>query len=108
MEKIDPLLLELWRRLDFVTWDRYAQDPTSITSYGWITREDDRSDFIVLELDLKSGDVSYTTSSAQYTEEISRRLYGSTDTHNTCQRIEDIVTPSELPNCVRLEPDDRI
>lgn len=91
-----PSISDAMNQLDFVTWDRcivhdyplYA-DPLGLTVYGWIARDDGRSDFVVLESYPWEDRLGYTTSSARYSAEIHRRLYGSDDGHTDCQRVAD-------------------
>ena len=97
-------LVEMWRKLSFVSWDRHVTEPHCITSYGWIAREDRHADFVVLNFPLLPGkDVTYTTSSEAFSVEIDRRIWGRKAPHEPCQRIENLVSADELPNCVRLE-----
>lgn len=87
--------------LDFVVWDRYAvADTGDLVVYGWISRKDGRSDFVVLTY-TPSGGRGYVTSSAERTAEIGSRLGFAGDSHSDCLRVEDAV-PSGLANVVRL------
>ena len=76
-----------------ITWDRYTQtDEGFFVVYGWIGRTDGQRDFLVVmlwEYD-KPEDVFYTTSSAKYSEEVSRVLYGTADGHNACRKIDEL------------------
>jgi hypothetical protein len=98
-----PLPIEEMRLLDFVTWDRYAGTPDDFGLFGWISRADGRSDFIRLHV-VPDG-IGYSTSSAEYSAEISTRLNGGepTGTHNDCLRVEAHPDAASLPNVVRLE-----
>lgn len=74
--------------LDMVTWDRCVVSESSGCAYGWIARDDGRSDFVLLRWD---GDtIGYTTSSAMHSREIGRRLGCSGETHRDCERVEDV------------------
>lgn len=90
-------------RLPFVRWDRFTshveendQRRVTVTIYGWIPRDDGRSDFMLLAwfyLDEQQTPWS-VTSSAEHSEEISRLLYHDKDwwkpeDHLDCQRVED-------------------
>ena len=91
-------------RLPFVDWDRFPSHRqtednttrTSVTMYGWIRRDDGRSDFVVLAwfyIDEQQTPWS-VTSSADRSEEIGRCLYSDQDwwkpeDHVHCQRVED-------------------
>lgn len=83
-------------KLDFVSWDRFTigTDPdrgTAINVYGWIDREDEYKDFVVVTfyVDTDNGLISYVTSSARWTDEIARRLFGTSCGHNECRRVEE-------------------
>lgn len=94
-------------RLSFVTWDRFTShtqdnpeggDPyVAVTMYGWIGRDDGRSDFVILAwfyIDQQQYPWS-VTSSAERSEEIGRLLYHDQDwwkpdEHVPCARVEDV------------------
>ncbi len=102
--ELPSVLTKAMESLDFVQWDRFAAARVSITTYGWIPRRDDRSDFVTLTWKRRNNALSYVTSSATYTELIAKRLYGKVaGNHSPCQRVEAVV-PETFPNCVRLEP----
>lgn len=63
-----------------VTWDRWAG--TSV--FGWIPREDGRSDFVVVRIE-DGRLTSVLTSSATCSEIFSKRLSLS---HSDCRRVE--------------------
>jgi hypothetical protein len=94
------------KKLPFVMWDRFHETKESVVAFGWIEREDNYKDFVVLfwdhptEIDIfnTQWDFGFTTSSAKYSKEIAELL--SIDGHADCQRIEDI---SEISNVIRLE-----
>lgn len=100
-------IAEVLNRLEEVRWDRYVVDKCELTVFGWIDREDGRSDFVVVELwepaDRKMVAARLVaTSSASRSESIDQRLSGDGDGHIPCQRVEHLV--GELvPNVVRLE-----
>lgn len=98
------LPIEEMAMLDFIRWDRYTSSTKKLSLFGWIPREDGRSDFVLLTV-IPEG-IGFTTSSAEYSEEISRRLNGGepTGTHNDCLRVEAHPAAAELPNVVRLQP----
>lgn len=86
-----------------VTWDRWAGDGIEhIGIFGWIPREDGKSDFIYLMFDA-DGLAFFTTSSALYSADFGARL-GSIN-HNPCKRVEDF-WPGV--NCVRKAPEETI
>ena len=90
--------------LPFVEWDRYTEDGKGGVSmvFGWIARPDGRSDFVILRP--TEGGLGFSTSSAEYSEEISRLLRGGelSETHQTCIRVESHPDAESLANVVRL------
>lgn len=88
-------------RLPFVLWDRYIQGTDYVTVYGWIPRDDGRSDFVVLDIEEGRTEPVYHTSSVKYSREICHLLYGPGSGHVDCQRVECAGLP--LPNVIRLE-----
>lgn len=75
-----------------VNWDRAAGADSSYgCAFGWIDREDERKDFMVLHWWKQDDglDFSFTTSSAALSEEMARRL-GHGDEHADCERVEDL------------------
>jgi hypothetical protein len=84
--------------LPFVRWDRfvtwsYEGGGTGLLVYGWVDREDGRSDFVTLQFESAWGwepsECSATTSSASYSREIQRLLRGTDEGHNDCQRVDE-------------------
>ena len=81
--------------LHFVLWDRFTvgEDGTRYIFYGWIKREDEYKDFVVMEYFTPEHDTydgfSFVTSSAKWSEEICRIVYGHVEDHEDCIRIED-------------------
>lgn len=76
-------------KLPFVRWDRYIEDKDDnlIEMYGWIDREDDYKDFVLLEFNLNKKEVYFVaTSSDKYSEQIAEILNSS---HSDCIRVED-------------------
>lgn len=87
-------------RLPFVRWDRLVDDGDSVVVYGWIGRDDGRSDFVVATFRADSGEIF--TSSAERSAEIARLVTGSDDGHVECQRVEDVFGDL-VDNAIRLE-----
>lgn len=84
-----------------VKWDRFAGDEmTQIGIFGWIPRDDGKSDFCYLIID-HDGPWLITTSSEKYSEEFSRRIHSGKEsiTHRPCRRVEDHF---EGVKCVKL------
>jgi hypothetical protein len=71
-----------------------------VTAFGWIDREDGRSDFVVVYID-HHGAAGFATSSAKYSREFSERLFGTSEGHRDCERIEDVFGDL-VPNKVAL------
>lgn len=65
-----------------VMWDRFGEDFV----FGWIARDDGKSDFCILHYGKKTAWV--TTSSKKYSAEFTRRWSGREDTHDECHRVE--------------------
>jgi len=91
-------------QLDFVEWDRYTGGEWSegrqyVTVYGWIDRNDDYKDFVEI-IRWANGQLYFTTSSAEHTEDIFKVLFGgSLDNHNDCKRVENALN---IDNVVQL------
>lgn len=92
---------DICNRLPLVRWDRTAGDDGSRVVYGWVDRDDGRSDFVVLTFDLVDPVdgfdyfVGFTTSSAEHSAEFHRAIYGHqyADDHHPCERVEDVFGP---------------
>lgn len=100
-DEILAAMAERMNRLPFVIWDRCVllQDYGRGAAYGWIARDDGRSDFVLLDFawgetrDLTGEpstwfSVGTTTSSAAFSEEITARILGPDAPHNACQRVD--------------------
>ena len=74
--------------LGMVKWDRCIVSAPRGAVYGWIAREDGRSDFVLLHWNPVG--LGYTTSSARHSKEIGERLGFSGEGHRDCQRVEDV------------------
>ncbi len=72
------------KKLSFVNWDRYFGEVNNLTFFGWIDREDNYKDFVILQFD-KEKVINFITSSKEYTKEIAELL---NFTHTSCNRIE--------------------
>jgi hypothetical protein len=87
-------------KLPEVRWDRCVRRMERVTAFGWIDREDGRSDFVVVYID-HHGAAGFATSSAKYSREFSERLFGTSEGHRDCERIEDVFGDL-VPNKVAL------
>jgi hypothetical protein len=87
----DDLIAAAMNALPEVKWDRCTRSPERCVAFGWISRgEDPRSDFVVLTF--APDTVAMTTSSARYSREFARRLFGEASalTHRDCERVADV------------------
>jgi hypothetical protein len=93
-------VVETLNKLPEVTWDRFAGDGVeNVSVYGWLPRDDGRSDFVLVMID-KDGPWLISTSSAKHSADFSARLGMDSDGHSGCRRVED-----HFPGvrCVRLK-----
>lgn len=81
--------IEKWlEKFLFVQWDRFCVDEEHTTIFGWIERDDEYKDFIVLYFIGGFLD-SYMTSSSFYSLPIYKMINGgSAKGHVNCQRVE--------------------
>jgi hypothetical protein len=91
--KLAIIMTEVCNELPFVNWDRFIDCGNIIVIFGWIDRKQDSyKDFVSLEITSK-GSISFTTSSAEYSEAISDIFAGygriPKGSHLPCQRVED-------------------
>lgn len=103
-KKHKKFIEETLERFYFVNWDRYTNDKESNTYslYGWIDREKDKyKDFIEICYTPNYPDDlwDFTTSSADFHDEICRILGIVCDTSNHCIRIE---KDFEVANSIKL------
>lgn len=89
---------QVLRQLDFVEWDRYYSFGRDLAFYGWIEREDQYKDFLVIVVDNEHKQVTgYHCSSAKYSEKVGEQLNIG---HSECQRVEDKLA---IDNMVKLD-----
>lgn len=70
-----------------VSWDRFSGDFRELTVFGWIDREDQYKDFLVLLFN--NGRLEkFVTSSAKLSKEFSSRVSFN---HAPCRRVEEVV-----------------
>lgn len=92
------------KRLPFVMWDRYTIDVARITAFGWISRSKDTyKDFVVIEFQRRSGLLSFVTSSAERSKDISVAIFGDAIGHEECRRVEIGFQGFNIPNVIRLK-----
>lgn len=87
----------LLEQAEFVDWDRFVVATLDdgrqyVDVYGWIDREDDYKDFVWTRFwpDNDQRIMDYTTSSDEYSEELTRIWFGeeAVEDHNECRRVE--------------------
>lgn len=85
------LIEKILNQFPEVTWDRWTGEIGSefgIGVYGWIERQDGKSDFMFIRID-NDGAWMFATSSAKYSAEFSRRLnFEGSSGHEQCKRVE--------------------
>lgn len=84
-------LTDSMNRLPFVTWDRLIVGETHVMVYGWIARDDGRSDFALIRAPLDDSDGGeFVTSSARLDPMISEILNtgGVAGEGHPCRRVE--------------------
>jgi hypothetical protein len=69
-------------------WDRCTRSDEHCTAFGWIFRDDDLADFVIVRF--ADEGVWWATSSAKYSREISKRLLGTDATHHDCERVSGV------------------
>lgn len=104
--KIASIITEVCNELPFVNWDRYIDCGSIIVVFGWIDRKQDNyKDFVTIEITQK-GHVSFTTSSAEYSEAISDIFAGygriPRGGHQPCQRFEDQELLSDVKKVIKI------
>lgn len=96
---------EVLSSLSFVTWDRFTvqddpEEEPDFQIYGWIERDDDYKDFVLITLYPQGHMIKYTTSSPKYSKKISEILFRKVGNHMPCLRVE---KHFETPNMVKLK-----
>jgi len=92
--------------VEFVEWDRFTisdwfGQQQHVTVYGWIDRDDEYKDFVLVVFWPEIEQFYFTTSSKEYTKEVYERLVGeSPKHHNECNRVEDTFN---VENAIELE-----
>ncbi len=92
------------RSVEFVDFDRFTVGDWAgeqyVNVYGWIERPDDHEDFVLIIFWPEREELYFTTSSAEHSEEVQKCLFGTTEGHNECHRVEDSFNVS---NAIELE-----
>jgi hypothetical protein len=105
--KMARLVVDVCNELPFVNWDRFIDLSSTVLVFGWIDRKQDSyKDFVTVEVNSK-GQLEYTTSSAEYSEEISEiyMAYGRLPrgVHESCQRVEDNELLSGVKHFIKIK-----
>lgn len=83
--------------LTFVRWDRFVPFDVGLRVFGWIPRQDGRSDFVVLDLIwVGQKAILIATSSAKYSAQIAAYLELP---HSDCRRVETLEL--DIPNVIK-------
>lgn len=99
LEETRKWAAEVLNSLPFVRWDRLVADEGMLRVYGWIDRDDQYQDFILIDF-LDTGGFRFVTSAAARHEDILAGLYGSADVGGeTCRRVEDVF-PDMVPTAI--------
>ena len=84
----------------FVNWDRYVDSEKAITIFGWIKRDDNYKDFVIIEFSKEDYEVNiWATSSAKHSETMGKILLPDSK-HNECKRVEHNFN---VKNCVKIK-----
>jgi len=92
-----PKITNWLNKLPVVRWDRISQKVGHIYAFGWIDREDEYKDFIVIDF-VNGEPVDYVSSDIKYNLE-HRRILGLFT--QKCQRIEKCFP--DVKNSIKLE-----
>ena len=98
-QKTKEVMEKVLKKLDFVNWDRYFGEGNKLTFFGWIDREDNKKDFIVVDFSVKP--IWFATSSKKYSKEIADIL---NQEHSDCKRVEYFC---DLKNVIKLKQEVR-
>lgn len=115
-EQLD-VVAEYANRIPEAQWDRYVayqvdqdgEPRTCATVFGWVARDDGRSDFVTLRWDWMERQAfpEYVTSSAWLSPQLGGRLYRDQDwyvssEHVDCRRVEDTFG-DRIASAVRID-----
>lgn len=98
MTNIIEAKLNLYPEVQWDRWNGELADELGVAVFGWIAREDGKSDFLFLRID-KDGIWMITTSSAKHSDDFVRRA-GFEGGHLPCKRVE--ASFKNVPNVTRL------
>ena len=88
--KTDAWIERHLEALSFVEWDRYIPFDAGLSVYGWIDRDDDYRDFLIIHFYPAKRGLWWQTSSAERHDEIHEILHGEdAGPGNACERVED-------------------
>lgn len=85
-----------------VRWDRWVPWHSGASVYGWISREDGRSDFLAIEFSMHTP-TNFLTSSVLHHETFASRLGVALDERSVCRRVTELAAFAlgEVPAAVR-------
>lgn len=81
-------IAEVMNALHEVSWDRCVARESSLVAFGWIIRNDGGRDFAIIRQ--TDDELWFATSSAKYSSEFSRRLFGEDGDHKGCDKVCDV------------------
>ena len=93
MTKLKKDIQKVLNKFPEVKWDRYIDSKKDLTFYGWITREDDKFDYLELGFKMNGKLEWYSTSSSKYSKDFGKRLNFE---HFDCKRVEDLFSKGEV------------
>lgn len=96
MDEYKEFIESILDKLDFVNWDRYFGEDENLVFLGWIDREDNYKDFVVLDFSVRP--IWFVTSSKKYSKKIGELLEHRS--HSECKRIEH---DFDVKNVIKLE-----
>ncbi|MCF8070049.1 MAG: hypothetical protein K9L30_15820 [Desulfobacterales bacterium] len=86
------VIVNILKKLSFVNWDRYFEFEGGKSFFGWIERDDNYKDFILL--DFVGKEIGFATSSKKFSKKIARIL---NQEHSDCKRVEYFC---DIPNVI--------
>lgn len=95
MNQVVDKISQWLQRFEFVKWDRFTETSDFYHIYGWIEREDNYKDFLVIDFDKKVGNPDFwISSSARFDEKIIEVLKHPETmalalNNAQCKRVED-------------------
>lgn len=82
-------MVDVMARFPEVVWDRFAGTDANLVVYGWIERDDDRSDLIAILFYEEATSLGWFTTSALHSADFAARLGYAPEEHSECERVEE-------------------